>query len=128
NELIKKSINFYDKISPYIFPVLIVDGIFDRVWRSMGIVSFSRNFKKNTKLFRELIKFYANLVQINIEGLINATGGKGKIINILDDVAYKDRSMISPKRWETDFMPYYKEINSLISDANMISQIHTDGD
>ena len=25
-------------------------------------------------------------------------------------------------------MPYYKEINSLISDASMISQIHTDGD
>ena len=36
--------------------------------------------------------------------------------------------MISPKRWERDFMPYYKKTNSIISDANMISQIHTDGD
>jgi len=128
NELIKKSINFYDKISPYIFPVLIVDGIFDRVWRSMGIVSFSRNFKKNTKLFRELIKFYTNLVQINIEGLINATGGKGKIVNILDDVAYKEHPMISPQRWEKDFLPHYKKLTSIISDAGMIPQIHTDGD
>ena len=128
NDLIKKAINFYDKISPYIFPVLIVDGIFDRVWRSMGLVSFSRNLKKNTKLFQELIKFYANLVQINIEGLINATGGKGKIINILDDVAYKGHPMISPERWEKDFLPHYKELTSIISDAGMIPQVHTDGD
>ncbi len=127
-ELINKTITRYEKISPYIFPVLTVDGIFDRVWRSMGMSNFSYHFKKNTTLYRELIKFYAHLTQTNLRGLVNATGKRGKVINILDDVAYKDRSMISPKRWETDFMPYYKEINSLISDANMISQIHTDGD
>jgi len=128
SEIIKKTITRYEKISPYIFPVLAVDGIFDRVWRSMGMSNFSYHFKKNTTLYRELIKFYAHLTQTNLRGLINATGKRGKVITILDDVAYKDRSMISPKRWETDFMPYYKEINSLISDANMISQIHTDGD
>lgn len=127
-ELINKTITRYEKISPYIFPVLTVDGIFDRVWRSMGMSNFSYHFKKNTTLYRELIKFYAHLTQTNLRGLINATGKRGKVITILDDVAYKDRSMISPKRWETDFMPYYKEINSLISDASMISQIHTDGD
>ncbi len=128
SEIIKKTINFYEKISSYIFPVLMVDGIFDRVWRSMGIVSFSRNFKKNTKLYRDLIKFYANLAQINIEGLINATGGRGKVLTLLDDVAYKGRPMISPERWQKDFLPYYKEITSIITDASMISQIHTDGD
>jgi len=126
--IIKKTINFYEKISPYIFPVLMVDGIFDKVWKSMGIVAFSRNFKKNTKLYRDLIKFYANLAQINIEGLINATGGRGKILTLLDDVAYKGHPMISPERWEKDFLPYYKEITSIISDASMKSQIHTDGD
>jgi uroporphyrinogen decarboxylase len=60
--------------------------------------------------------------------LINATGKRGKVVTLLDDVAYKGRPMISPKRWEQDFMPYYKKINSIISDADMISQIHTDGD
>ncbi len=128
SEIIKKTINFYEKISPYIFPILIVDGIFDKVWKSMGIVAFSRNFKKNTKLYRDLIKFYANLAQINIEGLINAAGGRGKILTLLDDVAYKGHPMISPERWEKDFLPFYKEITSIISDASMISQIHTDGD
>ena len=127
-ELLNKIIARYEKISPYIFPVLQIDGIFDRVWKSMGMSDFSYHFKKHTALYRELIKFYAHLTQTNLEGLINATGKRGKVITLLDDVAYKGRLMISPKRWEQDFMPYYKKINSIISDANMISQIHTDGD
>ena len=127
-KLINKTITRYEKISPYIFPVLQIEGIFDRVWKSMGMSDFSFHFRKNTVLYRELIKFYAHLTQTNLEGLINATGKRGKVITLLDDVAYKGRLMISPKRWEQDFMSYYKKINSIISDANMISQIHTDGD
>lgn len=127
-KLINKTIIRYEKISPYIFPVLQIDGIFDRVWKSMGMADFSHHFKKNSKLYRELIKFYAHLTQTNLEGLINATGKRGKVVTLLDDVAYKGRLMISPKRWEQDFMPYYKKINSIISNADMISQIHTDGD
>ena len=36
--------------------------------------------------------------------------------------------MISPERWGQDFMPLYKEITSIIADAGMIAQYHTDGD
>ncbi len=125
---IKRVISQYEKFSPLIFPVLMVDGIFDRVWQSMGMPIFSRNFRKKTKLYRELIKFYAEIMKIKIEGLIEATGRRGKILNILDDVAYKGRTMISSERWEQDFLNYYKEINSIISDAGMIPQVHTDGD
>jgi hypothetical protein len=128
SNLINKTIARYEKISPYIFPVLQIDGIFDRVWKSMGMSDFSYHFKKRTALYRELIKFYAHLTQTNLEGLINATGKRGKVITLLDDVAYKGRLMISPERWEQDFMSYYKKINSIISDADIISQIHTDGD
>ena len=128
HEQINKVITRYEKISPTIFPVLMVDGIFDRVWKSMGIRDFSYHFRKRTVLYRELIEFYAYLTQINILGLINATGSRGKIVTLLDDVAYKGNIMISPERWDKDFMPYYKKINSIISDAKLISQIHTDGD
>jgi len=128
SELIRKTINRYEKMSSLIFPVLMVDGIFDRVWKSMGMKTFSRNFQKKTRLYQELIKFYAKLTQINIEGLIRATGSRGKVINILDDVAFKGRSMISPLRWEQDFLPYYKELTKIISDNSLIPQVHTDGD
>ncbi len=124
---ITKCVNFYEKLAPFIFPILIVDGIFDRVWRSMGMPLFSRNFRKNTKLYKRIIEFYANLAKINIEGLINTTGDKGKVITLLDDVAYKGRSMISKERWNQDFLPHYKEILSIIVDANLIPIIHTDG-
>ncbi|MFX1356487.1 MAG: uroporphyrinogen decarboxylase family protein [Promethearchaeota archaeon] len=127
-EQIEKVINNYNKLSPFIFPVSMVDGIFDRTWKSMGMNIFSKNFQKDSKLYKEVIKFYAYLTRINIEGLINATDGKAKIVNILDDIAFKGRTMISPKRWEKDFLPYYREINDLIIEAGMISQLHTDGD
>ena len=128
SEQIKKTIKYYEKISPIIFPVLMVDGIFDKVWKSMGMTLFSKNFKKKTRLYRELIKFYAEITKVNIQGLIEATAGSGKVVNILDDVAYKGRTMISPERWNQDFSSCYKQITSIISDAGMIPQIHTDGD
>ena len=128
HELINKVVTRYEELSPKVFPVLMVDGIFDRVWKSMGMVDFSYHFKKRTILYRELIEFFAYLTQINILGLVNATGNRGKVVTLLDDVAYKGYPMISPERWENDFMPHYKKINSIISDANLISQIHTDGD
>lgn len=123
-----KVIKQYEKLAPFIFPVLIVEGLFDRVWRSMGMSLFSRNFQKKTKLYQKLIKFYAELTKLNIEGLVNATGNRGKVITLLDDVAFKGRPMISKDRWNQDFLPYYKEINSVILDSNIIPQIHTDGD
>ena len=63
-----------------------------------------------------------------MEGLINATGGRDHVVNNLDDVAFKGRPMISPEQWAQDFLPMYKELTSIISDAGMIPQIHTDGD
>ncbi|MFX1575381.1 MAG: uroporphyrinogen decarboxylase family protein [Promethearchaeota archaeon] len=128
SELLKKTLRKYEQLAPKIFPVLTVDGIFDKVWKSMGMVTFSRNFRKNTHLYKKLIKFYAKLAKLNIEGLIDATGERGKVVTLLDDVAFKGRSMISKERWNQDFLPYYKEINSIIIDSNMIPQIHTDGD
>ncbi len=125
---IKKLLKFYEGISSAIYPVLMVDGIFDRAWQSMGLNAFSRVFRKKTRLYRKLIEFFAEITRINIEGLIDASIETGLVVNILDDVAFKGRSMISPERWNQDFLPYYKEINSIISDAGLIPQIHTDGD
>lgn len=127
-EQIQKVIRYYEKISSKIFPILMVDGIFDRVWKAMGMIEFSRHYRNCSKLYKKLINFYAKLTKINIEGLINATGNSGKVITILDDVAYKGRTMIPPTRWQIDFCPNYKEITSLIKDAGMIPQLHTDGD
>ncbi len=121
------------KTAPYIYPVLQVGGIFDCVWRAMGMTPFSRHFAKKTRLYTELVKFYAGICKHNVEGVIDAIQSLGRptcirVLNLLDDVAFKGRSMISPARWKEDYLPYYKEINKLISDAGLISQVHTDGD
>lgn len=128
SKAIEETIKYHESIRDKIFPVLMVGGIFDRVWMSMGIKHFSRHFRKRTKLYRDIVEFFAEMMITNVKGLIDATGSRAKIVNILDDVAYKGRAFISPQRWKRDYLPYYKEVNSMIEDAGMIPQIHTDGD
>ena len=123
----------YHKMSDIIYPILQVEGIFDRVWRAMGMKQFSIHFRKKTKLYRELIQFYADIMMHNVQGMIDTLQSLGKdcklkVINLLDDVAFKGRPMISPARWKEDYLPYYKKATSLISDAGFIPQVHTDGD
>ncbi|TFG19261.1 MAG: hypothetical protein EU530_06680 [Promethearchaeota archaeon] len=123
----------YHKISDVIYPILQVEGIFDRVWRAMGMKQFSIHFRKKTKLYRELVQFYVDIMMHNVQGMIDALHSLGKdckikVINLLDDVAFKGRPMISPTRWEEDYLPHYKKVTSIISDAGFIPQVHTDGD
>ena len=125
---IKKTMDHFDKISPYIFPVIAVGGIFDTLWQSMGFKSFSYHHRKNSKLYRELIKYFAELTLIRVQSIIDATRSRAGVINILDDIAFKGRSMISPERWEQDIGKYYKEICSIIIDAGMKTQLHSDGE
>ncbi|MHA1193588.1 MAG: uroporphyrinogen decarboxylase family protein [Promethearchaeota archaeon] len=125
---IRKILDHFDEISPYIFPVIGAGGIFDTLWQSMGFNYFSMHHRKNSKLYQELVKYFAELTRIKVQAIIDATGNRAGIINILDDIAFKGRPMISPERWDKDFGRYYKEICSMISDAGMKVQMHSDGD
>ncbi|MHA1111457.1 MAG: hypothetical protein ACTSRE_10180 [Promethearchaeota archaeon] len=58
----------YHKIADIIYPILQVEGIFDRVWRAMGMKQFSIHFRKKTKLYRELVQFYSDLMTENVQG------------------------------------------------------------
>lgn len=125
---IKKIMDHYEKISPYIFPVLEIGGIFDTSWQSMGFNDFSYHHRKNSKLYRELIKYFAELTLIRVQAIIDATGSLAGVLNINDDIAFKGRSMISPERWKEDIGKYYKEICSVIAETGMKTTMHTDGD
>lgn len=125
---IRETMSFYEKISPLIFPVPMVGGVFDTAWQSMGFSSFAREHRKNTRLYKEVIAFYADVTRTNIERIIDAVGSRPRIINILDDVAYKGRPIIAPERWAQDLGKYYKEITGMVRDAGMNVIIHSDGD
>ncbi|MBY8991474.1 MAG: hypothetical protein KGD58_12025 [Candidatus Lokiarchaeota archaeon] len=128
SERIRSSMDHFEMISPYIFPVIETGGIFDTLWQSMGFKNFSYHYRKNTKLYRELIKYFAELTFIRVQSIIDATGDRAGVLNINDDIAFKGRPMISPERWMQDIGKYYKEICSIISDAGMKATTHTDGD
>ncbi len=124
----QETLSFYEKVSRLIFPVPKIGGIFDTTWQAMGFTSFAREYRKNSKLYKGIIKFYANVTKVNVQKVIEATGGKFRIITILDDLAFKGNPMISPERWAQDLLPYYKEICGMIRDAGMHAIIHSDGD
>jgi hypothetical protein len=128
SKAIEETITFYEKVSPFIFPVPKISGIFDTTWQAMGFNTFAKEYRKNSKFYKDIIKFYANLTKINVEKVVEATGGRGCIITILDDVAFKGHPMISPERWAQDIGPYYKEITGIIRDAGMNAICHSDGD
>lgn len=128
SEAIKKTMDQYDKISPYVFPVIGTSGIFDTLWQSMGFKNFSRHYRKNSKLYQELIKYFAELTLIRIQAVVDALGNRPGVFCILDDIAMKGRPMIPPKRWEQDFGKYYKEFCSILIDAGLKVQFHADGD
>jgi hypothetical protein len=128
NTEFEKHISYFESISDKIFPVPMIGGIFDKVWMAMGMVEFSKNYRKKTRLYDDIIKFYAEIMIANVEALINTTGNRAKVVNLLDDVAFKGRTMISVERWDQDLGPYYKKVCSMIHDAGMIAQLHTDGD
>jgi hypothetical protein len=124
----RQLIDHYEKISPYIFVVIALGGIFDTLWQSMGFNNFAYHYRKNSKLYREIIKYFAELAIIRVQSVVDATGSRAGVLNINDDIAFKGRPMISPERWEKDIGKYYKEICSIIKDAGMKTTLHTDGD
>ncbi|MFX0102247.1 MAG: uroporphyrinogen decarboxylase family protein, partial [Candidatus Hodarchaeota archaeon] len=125
---IQEMVKYQESISNKIFPTPTLDGIFDKAWRAMGFPKFARNHRKNTTLYKEIIKMYAFNVKTNVEKIIEATGDRCRIIIIKDDFAFKGRPMISPERWMQDIGKYYKDITKMIKDAGMYVVNHTDGD
>ena len=128
SKVIQETIDFHEKISRFIFPVPKIGGIFDTAWQAMGFNTFAKEYRKNSNFYKDIIRFYADITRINVEKVVEATGGRANIITILDDVAFKGHPMISPERWAQDIGPYYKEITNIIHDARMHVICHSDGD
>lgn len=124
----RETLSFYEQVERLIFPVPKISGIFDTTWQAMGFTPFAKEYRKNSNLYKGVIKFYANVTKTNVQKLIEATGGKFRVITILDDLAFKGNPMISPERWAQDLLPYYKEICCMIRDAGMHPILHSDGD
>lgn len=111
-----------------IFLVPKTGGIFSRVLLAMGYKAFSEHYHKNTRFYRDIIKFRAELLEIEVEYLVAGGGKQAGAMFIADDIAYKGRPMIPPGRYLSDFGPHYKKILGIARDAGIIPLLHTDGD
>jgi hypothetical protein len=127
-EGIRKSQEYVESVQDRIFTVPSVEGLFDTIWMAMGFKTFAKEFRKRSKLYLEMIKGYFEISIGNAQGIIDAVGSRPGIICVKDDLAFKGRPMISPERWEQDFLPYYKQTAKLVHDAGMYFMLHSDGD
>ncbi|NMC04303.1 MAG: hypothetical protein GYA24_03780 [Candidatus Lokiarchaeota archaeon] len=124
----KASIDYGEKIAKRIFLVPKTGGIFSRVLLAMGYKEFSIHYRKNSRFYRDIIQFRADLLEIEVQYLVAGGGKKAGALFIADDIAYKGRPMIPPERFLSDFGPHYKKILGIARDAGIIPLLHTDGD
>ncbi len=117
-----------ESLANRIFAVPKTGGIFSRVLLAMGYKDFANHYRKNTRFYREMIKFRASLLRTEVEYLVAGGGKKAGALFIADDIAYKGRPMIPPERFLSDFGKHYKEILGIARDAGIIPLLHTDGD
>jgi hypothetical protein len=122
------SIDHGEALARRIFAVPKTGGIFSRVLLAMGYKDFSIHYRKNTRFYRDTIKFRADLLRTEVEYLVAGGGKKAGAFFIADDIAYKGRPMIPPDRFLSDFGPHYKEILGIARDAGIVPLLHTDGD
>jgi len=122
------SIDHGETLARRIFVVPKTGGIFSRVLLAMGYKDFAAHYRKNTRFYRDIIKFRADLLRIEVEYLVAGGGKKAGALFIADDIAYKGRPMIPPDRFLSDFGGHYKEILGIARDAGIVPLLHTDGD
>jgi len=127
NELIQTK-KYYDEVAHKIYPVPMAGGIFDRVWQAMGMTEFSKNYRKKTKLYTEIVRFYGEILLHSVTDMVEAFKGSPGVIHYLDDVAFKGRTMVPPDRFVEEYGKYYIECSKIIKDAGLIPLLHTDGD
>ncbi len=125
---IQSIIDHGESLANRIFAVPKTGGIFSRVLLAMGYKDFAIHYRKNTRFYREMIKFRADLLRTEVEYLVAGGGKKAGALFIADDIAYKGRPMIPPERFLSDFGKHYKEILGIARDAGIIPLLHTDGD
>ncbi len=125
---IQTTINYYDSLADKLFLVPKDRRSFQSSFVGNGLWRIFPQLSEKYETYQEFVRFRAERLKDELQGLIDATGDKAKAFFIADDVAYKGRTMISPERWLSDYGPYYSEICKLATDNGILPLIHTDGD
>jgi hypothetical protein len=109
----------------YVMPMIY--GFHEGLWLSVGVSTFSRVFRSQNvrkfynSLLDELYEVNLDICKRILEQDPNA------IISFTDDIAYKDRLMISPKQFDDLYAPYYRKLFDFIHKHGGKTMIHSDG-
>jgi len=121
-KLFKKTISD-DQI--YVIPG-VFNGIFDSTWQAFGMELFSKLLIKDTNFIKRIVRdreiYYRELAKSVIDEF------NSEVFFLGDDLAYNSGPFISPRYFNTIFLPAYKRITNTLHKRGVKVIFHTDGD
>jgi uroporphyrinogen-III decarboxylase len=109
----------------YLMPML--HGLHEGTWLNVGASTFAKVFRKP-----DVLHFYEglldDLLRVNLEICQQILEvDPSAIISFTDDIAYKDRLMLSPAKFDQIYAPRYRKLFDFIHKRGGFTMIHTDG-
>ncbi len=102
-----------------------IAGAFEKMWQGMGFSRFAKSLRKGSPLLGVALDHLLAFSLGMAERWVKFTGIKNFIIT--DDMAYKGRSLIPPRDWETLVLPRYQKFTQEIHAFGGRVILHSDG-
>ncbi|MHA1341864.1 MAG: uroporphyrinogen decarboxylase family protein [Promethearchaeota archaeon] len=101
-----------------------VDTTWEKIREGMGMAKWAYFMRKKPDFIKLLLD---KLYQIYKEAAKALVDTGFDVVTWADDAAYKERTMINPKKWETLIVPYYTKLNKICHKGGILTFYHSDG-
>jgi len=99
-------------------------GIFESTWQGLGINFFSKMLVTDPNFIKQVFETYTDFVIGVFEAFMDVGA---RIFVESEDVAYKNRPMMSPRHFEQIVQPCYTRLTEAIHARNGLIIFHSDG-
>lgn len=112
-------------LSSKMYPIVSLPGIFEKTWQAFGYIEFAKSLRKNELLVHEIADRLVDFLFPTIRKLLSIGL---KTFMFMDDIAYKQRTFLSPPLWLAIFGAKYQLLINYIHDHGGYVILHSDGD
>ncbi|MBI2858896.1 MAG: nucleoside 2-deoxyribosyltransferase [Chloroflexi bacterium] len=105
--------------------IITMDGVFTPAWQVMGQETFYLSLIRNPELVGKVFDKIGAMQYAIIEK-VTSFDSLGAL-RISDDIAYKSRTLVSPKHLRKYFFPWLKRVGDLCKDRDLPFIYHSDG-
>lgn len=104
---------------------IFFNGLFMQLREWLGFETLCMTFIDDPELIFDMVRFYSEYISVLLERVISKV--KPDYVHIGEDLAYKNKSMISPAMIKEFFLPTWRQWGELIHSECPIYDIDSDG-